>query len=237
MKERIDSIRNNPLTLPITILVTSFAAGFTAGFLAGRRRKPEAVVFQIQDRPKVGLELNAEEFEQIKSNFEETKADTTPILARPKPQVIERIVEEENEPEVITKNVFAEPQPQDDWDYDKETALRTPDRPYVLHKDEFYAEENNYAQMTYVYYAGDDIMVDEDEKPVYNYNLILGELLWGHGSGDPKVFYVRNDKRKTEYEVNYDPGLYSVDVLGLEIEENDRVNGLRHGSTPKFRQD
>jgi hypothetical protein len=80
--------------------------------------------------------------------------------------------------------------------------------------------------------------VDEDEKPIYNHEQQTGQLKFGHGSGDPNVVYIRNDKRQSEYEVVHDPGLYSVEVLGLEIEHNTRTQDLRHANRPpKFRQE
>lgn len=121
------------------------------------------------------------------------------------------------------------------WVWETEIAGRTTLEPYILHKDEFYGEETeDYTQTTLTYYAGDDILVDQDDKPVYNYHSVVGPLRFGHGSDQEGVFYVRNDKLKAEYEVVHDDGLYSVEVLGLEIEENDRVKGLKH-SVPRFR--
>ncbi len=108
-------------------------------------------------------------------------------------------------------------------------------RPNVLHKDEFYGEESGYTQVTLTYYAGDQILCDEDDSPVYNHELITGPLLFGHGSNDPNVVHIRNDKRKAEYEILFDPGLYSVDILGLEIENNTRVQDLKHSQNRKFR--
>ncbi len=64
---------------------------------------------------------------------------------------------------------------------------------------------------------------------------MTGPLLFGHGSGDPNVVHIRNDSRKSEYEILYDPGLYSQDVLGLEIEDNQRVKGIEHSKNRQFR--
>ncbi len=128
--------------------------------------------------------------------------------------------------ETVKSSVFAHDD--DDWNYAKEIRNRKPSEPYVIHKDEFYSEEKGYSQNTFIYYAGDNIMCDEDDSPVYNHADVTGPLLFGHGSADPNVVHIRNDKRKSEYEICYDPGLYSVEVLGLEIEDNQRVEGLKH---------
>jgi hypothetical protein len=144
-------------------------------------------------------------------------------------------------PEVapVPRNAFASSGADDHWDYEDELRRRTDEEPYVLHKDEFFAEEKGYTQVTCVYYEGDNIMVDsEEEKPIYNHVRTTGPLRFGHGSGDPNTFYVRNDKLKAEFEVLKDPGLYSVEVLGLEIEDNQRVKDLKHMHEPqKFRRE
>lgn len=121
----------------------------------------------------------------------------------------------------------------DNWDLLKEMRGRTESAPYVLHKDEFYADEKGYGQHSLSYYAGDNIMADEDDKPVYNHDIIVGELKWGHGSGDPLIFYVRNDKYRAEYEITYVDGLFSVEVMGEEIENNQRVRNLEHSDEPR----
>lgn len=143
-------------------------------------------------------------------------------------------------PEEVTpvrRNAFASND--EDWDYEAEVRNRTTELPYILHKDEFYADEKGYSQITCTYYAGDRIMVDEDEHhPVYNHERTTGPLLFGHGSGDPKILYVRNDRLKAEYEIIHDDGLYSVEVLGLEIEDNQRVRDLKHMQEPaRFRRE
>lgn len=136
----------------------------------------------------------------------------------------------------IRRNAFAGSD--DHWNYEEEVRNRTTELPYILHKDEFYEDEKNYAQMTLTYYEGDNIMVDEEEAPIYNHERTVGPLRFGHGSGDPKVFYVRNDRLKAEYEILCDSGMYSVEVLGLEIENNQRAKDLRHIHEPtKFRRE
>lgn len=133
------------------------------------------------------------------------------------------------EAEPVMKSVFAESD-DGDWNYEEELKKRDSTRPYIIHKDEFFANETEYTQSTLNYYAGDNIMTDEVEVPVYDYESRIGPLNFGHGSGDMSVFYVRNDKRKTEYEVLLNRGTYSEEVLGLEIENNERKNDMKHSN-------
>lgn len=106
----------------------------------------------------------------------------------------------------------------EDWDWDKELAERSERHPYILHVDEFYANEKDYTQTTLTYFSGDDILIDQDEVPIYSHTKTTGPLLFGHGSKDPNVVYIRNDKYQSEYEVLYDPDSYAHFILGLEME-------------------
>lgn len=249
MNEHISKIINHPYRNHVIVGVASFIGGGVAGYILGRRR-PD-VVFELNE----DLDLTFD----VKDAFVEK--DTTP-----EPLIIDRDVyldkgstfvedhlkedspegwfdeQEESEVkdlgEVVAHNVFAESD--SDWNYEEEIerrALLDPRLPYVLHKDEFFADEKDYTQSTLTYYEGDGILSDEEGKPIYNFDSIIGPLRFGHGSGDPNVFYVRNDRTQGEFEILRDPGLFSVEVLGLEIEDNARVKDLKHSAVPKFRGD
>lgn len=124
----------------------------------------------------------------------------------------------------------------EEWDYDVELEHRSPEMPYILHKDEFYNDEMNFTQTTLTFYASDNIMSDEEDQPIYNWEHVTGPLTFGHGSSDPNVFYVRNEKRRAEYEVLFHTGSYSSEVLGLEADEEEERRGadMKHS---KFRMD
>lgn len=122
-----------------------------------------------------------------------------------------------------------------DWDYEAELSTRDPRAPYVIHQEEFINDEMGYHQETLSYYAGDDIMADTDDTPIYNYSGLMGELKFGHGSRDPNVVYIRNDAIHMEWEVLLNPGAFSEEVLGLALEK-DNENDLRH-SVQKFRRE
>lgn len=139
--------------------------------------------------------------------------------------------EQEVEMEPVPSNIFAGDN--DDWDYEEELAHRSPSAPYVIHKDEFYNDERGYSQSTLTWYAGDEILADEEEQPIYNHADVIGPMLFGHGSGDPNVFHVRNEKTKSEFEILKDPGHFKVEVLGYEIEDAAQAQDLKHAQSPK----
>lgn len=143
--------------------------------------------------------------------------------------------EELEEPETVRVSVFADSLP--DWDYEHEVAGRSPAEPYIIHVDEFFANESDYIQNTLTYYAGDDIMVDEADVLVYNYKKLTGPLRFGHGSNDNSVVYIQNDKYKAQYEVVKHSGHYSVEILGNAFEEETEARDLKVAADRKFRDD
>lgn len=155
--------------------------------------------------------------------------------------ILEQLHEEANreqviyvEPEPEVHNVFAADD--DEWVYEDELSTRTPDEPYVIHKDEFISNETDYDQRTVTYYQGDDIMANEADVPMYSFNTMMGDLKWGHGSGDPGVVYIRNEKLEMEWEVLLHTGFFEIEVLGNDIENLYASQDLKN-SVQKFRDE
>lgn len=240
MNDKLYKVWNDPKKKAIIVGVIAFNVGVGFGYFLGKRNKVEPYDFTTQLNSNFNV-IELEELEEIskkknenivsygenfiKSEIEESSEEITKV-------VIGENVNEESE-QLITQSIF--PEKDDDWNYPLEISKRNSGEPFIIHKDEFYADEHGYTQSSYTYYSGDNIMVDEEDAPVYNHEQVTGPLLFGHGSGDPNVVYIRNDQRKAEYEVLFDPGLYSVEVLGLEIENNQRVEDLKHSKNRKFR--
>lgn len=264
MNERVQKLLDNPWTIPVTVGVTAFGSGLGLGYILGRRRKidvheipeqmeldfhvdelaeiRESVEQMRRDRLKRNQEKEEQEEKDEDLKVELTIDEAEELDLDPKvrefvaTRLKEAMIEHQGpdlEEEIIAQNVFAEDD--GDWNYEEEVKHRTSSDPYIIHKDEFWANELDYSQSTLTYYAGDDIMADEEDAPVYNYLKVTGPLKFGHGSGDPHVFHVRNDKNRAEYEILLHESLYSEEVLGLEIEDNQRVRNIKHSDTPKFK--
>jgi len=264
MNEQLFRILKKPGLIPIAVGVVSFGAGVGVGYLLGRRNKkeevhdlPQQLKFDLNASKLDGIEKkerhradivmeNAERY--IQNHYRETGTVEPPLESDPDKvatpaeafllnhlpgTVVLRSEPDITHPiEATARSIFASKAT--DWDYDEEIRNRTEALPYILHRDEFYEDELGYVQATFTYYAGDDIMVDEDDAPVYNYKEVIGPLRFGHGCDDPNVFHVRNCKRKEEYEVVYDPGSYTVEVLGLEADEQ-QAQDLKHAKPRKFK--
>lgn len=249
MNEKLRSVVNDPKFVPIVTGVVSFGLGIGIGYILGRNHKKEIHIVPertSKDPKALAAWIEEEKARMRQGTIIETKTTEEVVIESPvvdhsaDPAVSDFLAEQleaeiqshqgsdgPEEVESVKRSIFAENT--DDWDYDEELRHRSPAAPYILHKDEFYGEEKadeGYTQTTLTYYEGDDIMCKEDDTPLYNYTSVVGPLRFGHGSDDPKVFHVRNDRRKEEYEIIHDIGLFSVEVMNLDIEDNQRVKAL-----------
>jgi len=253
------------LVMPVTVGVVAFCGGLSLGYMFGARRKvtvyvdrkepirPQKVVIE----PKTEMEIDKPAFVEkrqivltpnpdpadIKVDHEAKKlrerltadhgySEANKIIEDMKRAWVDEYAESDEERVV---NVFAGTS--EKWNYDEELRNRTKTAPYVLHKDEFWAEESGYEQSTLTYFQGDDILVDDKDVPIYNHNIVIGELKFGHGSGDLNVFYVRNVGHQAEYEILMDRGSYAIEILGLDADQfQEKEESIRHSST-KFRPD
>jgi hypothetical protein len=225
-------------------LAAGFATGFYFGYkLARQRTKAEA------------LREADEQIDQMREYYESkvTAAEPKPDLD----QIVEERgyatdVDEEREPArmlrppvpiVTVPPLVVSPQPgqriviedgaadsQDpDWVWPQELASRTPNQPYIIHEDEYRANETDYAQTQYTYWAGDDVLTDTDNTPISQPNQVVGRqnLRFGHGAGDANIVFVRNDQLNLEIEIDREPGSYEEEVLGKTTSVED---GLEHSS-------
>ena len=124
----------------------------------------------------------------------------------------------------------------DQWNYEDERSVRTYDAPYVISVDEYMADEAGCEQSTVTYYVGDDIMADEYDVPMYDFNGMMGPLKFGHGSNDSQAVYIRNEKMKMEWEVLRHSGRFDVEVRGYDVQDAYAKEEAKH-SVPRFREE
>ena len=123
-----------------------------------------------------------------------------------------------------------------EWDYESETGKRDPSIPYIIHRDEFEnARATGFTQVAYVYYEDDDILVDEGDSIITDKYALIGmdTLDFGHGSGNPMIVYIRNERIQMDFEVNLVRDSYEHAVLGFEPEaelrHSEQYRGRRRG--------
>lgn len=103
------------------------------------------------------------------------------------------------------------------WNSGLEMSRRSPDRPHVIHQDEYEGNESGFSQVDWTYYTIDGVLTDENEVPVPNGEAVLGAfpLPFGHGSDDMDVVYIRNPELQIEFEVTRVPRIFDQNALGL----------------------
>lgn len=119
----------------------------------------------------------------------------------------------------IFRSTETEKDKMDNWNFAREMATRTGDRPYIIHQDEFAQNDTEFSQVTYTYYVEDDVLVDESEEIITDRDALVGRgslNRFGHGTDDFNILYVRNPVLEMEIEICRSPGSYEVEVLGLE---------------------
>jgi hypothetical protein len=126
--------------------------------------------------------------------------------------------DEEEESTVVEEttqvNVF---EANEEWNYKYEIAHRSKHVPYIIHLDEFKENAPEHDQTTYTYYELDDVLSDSRDTTVDDIDGVigLGNLgRWGHGSEDPEVVYIRNEKLSLDVEVVRDRGSFSDTIHG-----------------------
>ena len=122
----------------------------------------------------------------------------------------------------VTENVtvVAKDDPRD-WDYNAEIADRelNPNLPYTISFEEFNENNVNHEQTTMTYYTVDNTLADSQDGIVDNTDAIVGDdnlTRFGHGSHDPNVVYVRNEKIDMDFEIARMHGSYQSEVLNID---------------------
>lgn len=236
-----DSARLGFLALGLAI---GGAAGALVAFKVAYT-KAETKFSQIADdeiaemREHYQAKARALEGEAQKGNLEEIVAERgyvsnddekPPMAVTPPSSVVEAASEEVEEvetaetPEIETRNVFKDAKDDanvvDSWDNHAELRRRSPDEPYVIHIDEKDAFED-YSDMSLTYYEADDVLCNERDEivPHEERDQLVGEKnlnRFGHGSNDPSIVYVRNDRLEMVLEVVRSPNSYSEEVHGIQ---------------------
>lgn len=145
-------------------------------------------------------------------------------------------VEVQDKEITVQRNVFVDGRPivLEDWDAEAEEANRNPEVPYVISHDEFMENSFEHEQSTLTYYVGDgdDILAESDDSIINEVESIVGNdnlNRFGHGSRDPNVVYIRNERTEADYEVVRHTGSYAETVHGLRHSEEHAHRRSRWG--------
>jgi hypothetical protein len=96
--------------------------------------------------------------------------------------------------------------------------------PYIISVDEYMEGMDDYEDsITLTYYEGDKQLVDESEVPIDDVRQTIGAdtlTKFGKLSGNGDTVYVRNERRKIDYEIVRVFDSFSDDVLGINGWDN-----------------
>lgn len=226
------------LRVPVGVGVAAFSVGVGVGYTVCNRRwrKLGAEVVETMDVATDIIEEVAEETNQLALDFANAARDNVQRIRNKQPDVVELVPdltpddprgESDFDPE---PEIFPSGNIIDTWNQEEEEAERGPDAPYVISKAEFDVGETGFAQTSLEFFAGDNVLCDDKQVPIYNPEKIVGRLEFGRGSGDSDLVYIRNEALKSEWEVTRNHGSYQVEVLGLQIEEEAERGDLKHSN-------
>jgi hypothetical protein len=208
---------DRPWTMPIGMLTSAAVAGVVGWFASKRYYANREVLVE---------EEVVEEDPQLTLDFDVTEINVLPGGS----------FQLENFPQApkSTTTVFIEHD--DGWDHEVQAAQREGQRIYQINYQEFWNNEFQYDQETATYYKKDDVLADAVESPIDNYASLFGTFVFGLGTDNPNVAYVRNHDLEMEWEILLDEGSYAEEVLGQTIAEEIARGDLKH-SVQKFRWD
>lgn len=109
--------------------------------------------------------------------------------------------------------------PEDDAQYQEMVDNREHETIYLVTQEEHMENPHEFQSITFTYYEGDSVLVDESDQPVGQIERAIGDkdnLQFGRWSGDANVVYIRNEALGAEIEILRSTGKYSVEVLGLD---------------------
>lgn len=224
---------NQKWTAP-AVGAVSFAAGAGLSYLVAKKRYQTTIdelgdaafqAMQSSDSFRVQLTAAQTEANRLHIALEQAESTLTEFKkeALPEPSFVLAIPEN-----IDVDGAPPMPIPEYVWSPDDDVEERSGDGPYILHQDEFFANQKGYRQLQLEWYEGDKILADEQQKPIYGPEKVVGHLYFGRGSYDPDVVYIRNDANKAEYEIHRNTGHYLVEVLGETIHQQAEDDELRH---------
>jgi hypothetical protein len=202
-----------------TSSIVSLAVGGLSGWALAKRQLEKKYDAQLQEETKATREfyqkLNQKrEYETAEAAAEDLAPEAIAAMRtyRGEPAPEHKVVVEK-----VIQNIFADGDATDEIP-EAEKRNRTEEAPYILEKEEYLRNESGFVQTTVTYFAGDKILIDSRDDIIEEIDKTVGEIhleRFGHGSGDPRVLYVRNDILDLEFEILLHDGKYSQHVAGL----------------------
>lgn len=197
-------------------VVTGFAIGY---------------FFQEKRLEKKYTKFIEKEIDEMREHFHQ-RATAAPVTEKPPLEDVVKDLRYTEEEEAaiaeVAENLAEVEEELPEWDYAIEIKKRG-SAPFVIHVDEYNDNEGDYEQTTYTYFEADDVLIDVRDNRVEPIDEIVGNdnlLLFGHGSNDPNIVYVRNNDLSMDIEISRSPGSFAEEVHGV-IEHSEKKRRKR----------
>lgn len=224
--------------------VASLGVGCVSGWFAARRVLEKAYAIRLteeiqqtkafydnlhKDDPEVLAEKFLDEESAPQKHLYDTTSDEVPteVLERVASSMAkaqeELVVEAAPIGQEAVHNAFDNPAPA--WVQSDEEMERRNGVPYIISHEEFYENQWEFEEGHLVYYEGDDTLADSRDEPIPEQYNTVGELTlekFGHGSPDPNIVYVCNEKMEMIFEIARSTKSFAEDVLGFQHSETPR---------------
>lgn len=234
--EPVQVFRNNPAVIA-TVAALGLVVGAGAGYLVARKvlRTEYDKIMQEElekTREYYAIMNKRDQYETPeRAALARLPEDTLAALKEYRGQSLKEDEAAAAEVVIEEQNIFVNNQPVDaaEWDYEVEQASRNENEPYIINHEEYLEAEPGYEQVVFTYYEGDDVLADEQDKPVDEIERVVGEdnlMRFGHGSGQNNVVYIRNDRLTMDFEIVKSTGKFAEEVLGF-IEHSDKPRSRR----------
>lgn len=135
--------------------------------------------------------------------------------------------DEEEVQDVVKRNIWT------DLSDDKRIEDQDKSKPYVITEAEWSTNEEDHDHINLTYYAGDNVLCDDADGVIEHVEQIVGVenlTLFGVGSDDPNIVFIRNEKLSSDYEIVRREDKFSVTVLSFDD------NQLQHSAEPMPRK-
>jgi hypothetical protein len=180
----------------------------------------------VEDRPKPETFIAAQAASRAYQGERVNVVTSSEDLIKPvEKEAPENFLETNTKDGAISRNIFVDSVPltDEDFDMEEERLARRNGVPYIVTREEYDENKEQYEQISLTYFAHDDVLLDEDEKSIDNIEQFVGKhnlQRFGHGSGDAKIVYIRNELKEMDYEVLRSDGSYAEEVLGLTSDDS-----------------
>ena len=117
---------------------------------------------------------------------------------------------------------YEEPRIEASEDY---AELLEGDDPFVIPEGMFRDAMMEGGTYALLYFEDDDVLTDEDDKPIEEAEYLIGDALdhFGDKSNNKDIVYVYNPINQTGYEIQRIHDSFQHDVLGVEMDEEDKI--------------